>query len=806
MDLKIGLRALRRNPGFTLLAVTVLALGIGANTAIFSVVNAVLLRPLGYRNPDRIVTLTTAMEPGGRHYGEIWRQVSLPDFEDWRAQSSAFDAMAFYNATEVPVSLGESAEYAHAAEVSPELFQVFQIAPMLGAPAGRGSALIGYAFWQTHFGGSRNALGQTIRAYDRDLTISGVMPPGFAFPDGTEIWTLTDSASEYQHYRSLLKAPSVDNNIFRSGLNYQAIAHLKPGVSIQQAQSQMTSIAARLERQYPDSNKYRSVAVTRLRDDMVSGVRASLYLLLAATGVILLVACANTATLLLARASARIREIAVRAAVGASPLRIVRQLIAESLLLALLGGGLGLLLAGWASAALVSLAPSDVPRLADTGIDRWVLGFTLAVSVLATVLSGLAPAFQASRVDLNESLKCAARFTLGGKPGRLRNALVVAEVAFSVMLVCAAGLLIKSFVALHNVALGFRPENVLVMKTTAPLPPEQMHAFFANLLEDISSLPGVTAAGATSSPPGWVESGGEYWVDHVPDKVYVSTDVPDTTSVASPGVFQTLGIPIVSGRDFNDGDAADAPLVAIVNQAVVRASFPSGNAVGHMIWCPFDSVDRRMLKIVGVVGDIHQYGPERPVMPECILPYQQHLYNNDTLRVIVRTAARPENTEATLRRVVRRRSSDVSVSFTTMEAMLAQNVAAPRFRTWLLTLFAGLALTLAMAGIYGVMSFAAGQRSSEIGLRMTLGATPAQIVRLLLRQGLGMAAAGLLIGMFGAWVTARLLASMLFAVKPHDPLTYAAVALAALAAVALASYLPARRAAKADPLVSLRQE
>ena len=805
MDLKIGFRSLRKNPGFALLAVTVLALGIGANTAIFSVVNAVLLRPLGYRDPDRIVTLTTSWEKGGERQGP-WRFVSLPDFEDWSAQSSDFDSMAFYNATEVPVSLGESAQYAHEAEVSPEFFQVFQIEPTLGAPAGRGSALIGYAFWQSHFGGSRSVLGQKIRVFDQTLTIAGVMPPGFAFPDGAEVWSLTDAASEYDHYRTLLKVPSVDKNVFRGGLNYQAVARLGPGTNVQQAQSQMTSIASRLERQYPESNKYRSVAVTRLRDDMVSGVRASLYLLLAATGTILLIACANTATLLLARASVRTREIAVRAAVGASPRRIVRQLIAESLLLALLGGGLGLLLAGWGSAALVALAPAEVPRLAESGIDRWVLGFTLAVSVLATVLSGLAPALQASRVDLNEALKSATRSTLGGKPGSLRSALVIAEVALSVMLVCAAGLLIKSFAALHNVALGFRPQNVLVMKTTAPLPHDQMHAFFAGLLKDISTLPGVEAAGATSSPPGWVESGGGYWVDRVPDKVDVSTATPDTTSVVSPGVFQALGIPILSGRDFNDGDTADAPLVAIVNQAAVRASFPSGDAVGHKIWCPFDSLDRRLLRIVGVVGDIHQYGPEKPVMPECILPYQQHLYNNDTLRVVVRTTARPESLEATLRLVVRRRSPDVSVSFTTMQAMLADNVAAPRFRTWLLTLFAGLALTLAMAGIYGVMSFSAGQRSSEIGLRMTLGARPAQIVGLLLRQGLGMASAGLLIGMLGAAAATRLLSSMLFAVKPHDPLTYAAVAVAALAAIALASYLPARRAAKQDPLVSLRQE
>jgi putative ABC transport system permease protein len=804
MDLKFGLRSLRKNPGFALLAAGVLALGIGATTAIFSVVNAVLLRPLAYRDPDRIVTLTTAWRPGGQREG-TWRFVSLPDFQDWRAQSTAFGTMGFYDAEELPVSVGATAEYARGAKVNPEFFNVFQIAPMLGS-ASPSAALIGYAFWQSHFGGSSSALGSKIHIYDRTLPISGVMPPGFAFPDGNEIWVLTDAASEYEHYRGLLKVSSIDDNIFRGGLNYQAVARLKPGVSLKQAQSQMTSIAARLEQEYPDTNKDRSVAVTRLRDDMVGGVRSTLYLLLAATGVVLLIACANTAMLLLARAGARTREIAVRAAVGASQMRIVRQLTVESLLLALIGGGMGLLLAAWGSAALVSLAPADVPRLAEAGIDRWVLGFTFAASVLATLLSGLAPAFHASRVDLNEALKNAARSAVGGGTGRLRASLVVAEVALSVMLACAAGLLIKSFVALHNVALGFRPENVLVMRATAPLPAEQMHAFFADLLKDVAAVPGVIAAGATSSPPGWVETRGSYWIDRIPEKLDATSGTPDAISVVSPGTFPALGIPIESGRDFNDGDTANAPLVAIVNEAVVRKSFPSGDAVGHAILCPFDSINPQLLKIVGVVGNVHQYGPDRPVMPECILPYQQHGYRNSTLRVVVRTASKPEDLEATLRGLVRRRSPEVSVSFTTLEASLAENVAAPRFRTLLLAVFAALALALAVAGVYGVTAYVAGQRAGEIGLRMTLGATPGQVAGLLLRQASAFAGTGLLLGLAGALAASRLLESMLFAVKPTDGPTFAAVAVVLGAVTLLASYLPARRAAKADPLVSLRQE
>jgi putative ABC transport system permease protein len=410
---------------------------------------------------------------------------------------------------------------------------------------------------------------------------------------------------------------------------------------------------------------------------------------------------------------------------------------------------------------------------------------------------------------LNETLKNAARSQAGGRTGRLRGSLVVAEMALSVMLACAAALLVRSFLALEDVAPGFEPRNVLVMQTTAPLPPERMHAFFADLLKDVATLPGVEAAGATSSPPGHFESGSAYWIDRIPEKIDGS-GTPAAVSIAAPGTLRALGIPLKAGRDFNDGDTVDASPVAIVNESVVRKSFSSGGALGHSIFCPFDSLNPQLLKIVGVAGDVRQFGPDRPPEPECILPYQQHGYNNSTLRVVVRTSARPENLpenlEATLRRLVRRRSPEVSVSFTTMEASLAQGVAAPRFRAWLLGIFAALALALAIAGVYGVTAFVAGQRAGEIGLRTTLGATPAQVAALLLRQASAFAGAGLLLGLAGALAASRLLASMLFAVKPTDGPTFAAVAVVLGAVTLLASYLPARRAAKADPLVSLRRD
>jgi predicted permease len=793
MDLRFALRSLRKDPVFALLAILVMALGIGANTAVFSVVDAVLLKPLAYRDPDRIVTLSSLWKKSG-HRG----QVSAPDFHDWHDQSRSFSAMAYYYDDSAAATVGSVAEYTSFAAVGPGFFDAFAVRPAIGREfsteerKAASAVLIGYAYWQSHFGGRPDVLGQTIRMSEMNLTIVGVMPAGFSFPGKTDIWVTVNSF--------------FPETLSRSAHNYRVVGRLKPGVTLEQAQAEMAGIGSRLEHAYPDSNRDKNVAVLRMRDSMVSNVKTMLYVLLGAVGLVLLIACANVANLLLAKATARTREIAIRAAVGASRGRIVRQLIVESLLLAGVAGAAGVILAEWGSSALVALAPGDVPRLAETGIDGGVLAFTLGISVLASLLFGLAPAIEASRVDLNAALKQGGARAVGGAH-RIRGGLVVAEIALSVVLLAGAGLLMKSFLALQNVPLGFRPDHILVMQTDVPAlnvaGARRATRFYKALIADVAALPGVVAAGGTAAPPGQAISEGSYWVDRLAEHLTVSA--PQAIfSVVSPGAFGALKIPLESGRDFSGGDGFDAPLTAIVNQSLARQSFPGQDPIGHSIYCGFDSDSPKPMRIVGVVGDIRQLGPATPPWPEIYMPHEQHPRGD--FQLVARTAVNPLALSQTLRRMVRDRDPNVPVKFSTLEENLADNVAAPRFRTLLLGIFAGLAVCLAMAGVYGVMAYAVGQRNNEIGLRMALGASRNDVLGLVLRQGLVYVALGLALGLAGAFAATRLLASFLFEVKPADPATYAGVA-ALLAAVALAAtYVPARRATRVDPLTALRQE
>ena len=798
MDLKYALRSLLKNPGFTALAVIVMALGIGANTAVFSVVNAVLLRPLAYKNPERIVTLSPLWKQSGHSGGSA----SAPDFHDWHDQSTAFDAMAYYtyfNSGPMPVSAGQAAEYAEVAAVSPEFFRVFGAQSVLGrlfTPdewKKTGAVIVSHSYWQNHLGGNPDALGQTVRMMNRTFTVVGVMPPGFSFPDKTDLWTVEEG--ENQH---------------RGAHNYRVVGLLKPDVTVQEAQAQLTAIGDRLSKEYPDSNSTKNVAVTGMRERLVRDVRTTLYLLLGAVGMVLLISCANMANLLLAKATSRTREIAIRAAVGAGRGRIIRQLITESVVLALVAGAAGLILAIWGAQALVAIAPSNIPRLADaTVIDKWVLAFTLATSVVASLLFGLAPALTASRVDLNEALKLGGtRSVAGGRAGKLRSALVVAEIALSVVLLVGAGLLMKSFVALNSVTLGFRPDHLLLMDTAVPSSSlENARAatqFYKGLLHDLAQTPGVTGAGATRIPPGQVGSNGTYFIDHLPAHPAIDLDHDAVFSVVAPSTFSTLGVPLLQGRDFDDSDVYDAPFTVIINESMAKKAFPGQNPLGRVLYCGFDSPNP--MTIVGVVGDVREYGPATAPAPELFMPYEQHPRPSASLNLLVRTSGDPALLSELLRKKVRERSADVPAKFTTMEASLAQNVAAPRFRTLLFAIFAGLALCLAMAGVYGVMAYAVGQRLNEIGLRMALGASQGDVLGMVMKQGLALAGAGLALGFAGAIAATRLLASFLFEVKTGDPLTYLGVA-ALLAVVAIAaSYLPARRATQIDPLDALRQE
>jgi putative ABC transport system permease protein len=798
-DARYALRTLRRNRGATILGILVMALAIGANTAVFSVVDAVVLNPLPYDGPDRIVTLSY-ISSGANGSGERSRQVSVPDFLDWQAQSTSFASMAYYATARTSVMAGSVAEYAVVSTVTDEFFRVFAAQPSTGRSfgheeareGGTGAALISDRYARRQFGEPAHAVGRTLRLFNRSVSIVGVLSPIFDFPVATDVWfTAVGSRSQ----------------LHRRGNNFRAIARVKADGSVKRAQTEMTAISERLGGLYPDTNKNVRVVVTPLQREMVGDVEPMLYLLLGAVALVLLIACATMATLLLAKATARVPEIAVRAALGASRSRIVRQLLVEASVQAFVAGVLGVLIAIWGTRALVAFSPPDVPRLDEIAVNGSVLLFTLALCVLVSILFGLPPALQAARIDVSEPLGRTAGRVAGGRGRRTREALVVAEIALAVVLVATSTLLVRSLAALQQAPLGFRPENVLLMEATArPTASDwsDSRAFFEGLLGDVAQMPGVLAAGAMMGPPGRVESESGYWIDRMPKESPLSSAHPAVMNVIAPGTFAALGIPIQQGRDFDAGDRRGRSQVVIVNESLARAAFRGRDPIGRVIIAGFDSTDP--MTIVGVVGDVRQYGPGREPQPELYMPYQQHFYNGATLYVVVRAATDPAGLGASLERKARERSAQVSVRLTTMDALLAEHVATPKFRAWLLSLFAAVALSLAMAGVYGVMAYVAGQRSKEIGVRMALGASERSVLWLMLARGLKLTAVGLATGVLGAIASTRLVSGMLFQVKPDDVVTYAGVVVGLGLLSLLATYLPARRATRVDPLFVLRQE
>ena len=798
-DVRYALRAMRRTRGATIVGILIMALGIGANTAVFSVVHAVLLNPLPYADPDRIVTLTY-LSTGGNASGERSRQVSVPDFLDWQAQSASFDSMAYYTSGRTSVMAGSVAEYAVLTTVTEEFFRVFAGQPSVGRSfsreeareGGAGAAMISDRYARQQFGEPARGLGRTLRLGNRSVRIVGVMPPAFDFPVATDVWFTAVGSRAQLH---------------RRGNNFRAIARLKAGVSVEQAHTEMTGISERLGEQYPDTNKNVRVIVTPLQREMVGDVESMLYLLLGAVALVLLIACATMATLLLAKATARISEMSVRAALGASRSRIVKQMLVEASVQAVAAGTIGVLIAIWGTRTLVAFSPPDVPRLDEVAVNGSVLLFTLALCALVSFLFGLPPALQAARADVNEPLRLSTGRISGGGRSRTREGLVVAEIALAVVLVATSALLVRSLVALQQVPLGFQPANVLLMQATARPNGSDWsvsRAFFEGVLGDISQLPGVVAAGAMMGPPGNVESDSGYWVDRLPKESALSAARPAAMNVIAPGTFAALGIPIRQGRDFHDGDRGGRPQVVIINEALARAAFRERDPIGRVIIAGFDSMDP--MTIVGVVGDVRQYGPAREPQPEIYMPYQQHFYNGATLFVVVRTATDPTALGPSIQRKAHDRSPEVSVRLTTLDALLAEHVATPKFRAWLLSLFGAVALCLAMAGVYGVMSFVAGQRSKEIAVRMALGAGAGSVLWLVLNRGLKITAIGLTAGVLGALASTRLVSGMLFQVQPHDVVTYAGVVGALGLFSLLATYLPARRATRIDPLLALRQE
>jgi predicted permease len=796
-DARYAIRSLVRQPAFASFAILTLALGIGANAAIFSAVDAVLLRPLPYPNPDRIVSLNSDWRKSGLH-----GTVSAPDLHDWHDRSRSFAAMAYYSGGETSVSIDGVADYASAAVVMPEFFHVFGVEPRIGHVFGErgvdtaGSpAVIGYDFWIRRFGGRADVLGRALSTRGQLFTIIGVMPPGFAFPDGNDVW-----------YPSYTQPETVS----RSAQNYWAVARLADGVSVQQAQAELSSIAADLERAYPTTNEGKGAAVTALQEELVGGTRSTLYLLFGTVGVVLLITCANVANLLLVRASGRTGELAIRAALGANRRRLASQLVTESLLLAIVSAIVGLLLARLGVAMFVTSAPAGLPRIDEIGVDWRVFAFALMMSVSCAMLFGVVPALQASRVDLNASLRHGGRGLIGGRGDAIRRGLVVAEIACAVALVAGAALLVRSLLEMERVDLGFNPLGVLAVRTAAPArdiaQAQRVARTFGELMPRLGSLPGViSVAAARGLPSTAFHSNGRYWLEGGPTPDMAGVNLPAALfTVVTPDYFRTLGIPLKTGRDFGARDSLETQPVAIISEALAKRSFPGTDPIGRRINCGLDTMV--FMTIVGVVGDVRSYAPNRPPQPELYMPLAQHVRSATSAVIVARTASEPLSLANAVLQTIRSTTPDVAARATTMSARMAETVATPRFRTLLVGAFAALALALAMAGVYGVMAYAVSRRTAEIGVRIALGAAGFDILWLVLNQGLRLAALGIGIGCVLAFASTRWLRDMLFGIGPNDPLVFVVVPLALLASAAVATAIPAVRAARVDPVTALHAD
>jgi putative ABC transport system permease protein len=799
-DIRYGIRTLTRQPGFAATAILTLALGIGATTAIFSVVNAVVLRPMPFDEPDRIVVVTNRNLKTGNLNGTV----SGPDFRDWRDQSRSFEAIAHQQSFETSVTVNNASDYATTTRTSPGYFRVFGATALVGRlftpeeeqPGGAPVVVISDAYWRRQFGSDPRAIGATITFAQQAHTIIGVT--AFRYPARSDIYHI---------------GPAPIRNESRSAHNYRPVARLAPGVSVAQAQSEMTGIAARLAEQYPQSNADKGAAVVPLQDVVVGDTRQTLFVLLAAVALVLLIACANVANLLLARAAARGRELVVRAAVGAGRMRLVRQMLTESAVLALVSGVGGVIIARWGVMALLAFAPPDLPRLDEVTVDMVALAFALGISLAASVIFGLAPAWHVSRVDLADGLRQSGKGSaLGVRSGWARKAFVVAEIALAVALVMGAGLLGRSLIALANVDMGFQGERLVVLRTVVPVSGREQFPraieTYRTMLSELRAIPGVSAAGAVTSLPTAVRSNGGYWVEGAPGPEVLGVKSPQALfTVTTPDYFRTLQVPVVRGRDFNDGDRLDAPLAAIINEQLAKDAFPGVDPIGRTIRSGLDPVSMQPMTIVGIVKDIRTRGPNRPVQAELYMPYEQHQGPATSLNIVIRTdTADPMAVGTTAARQIRSRNPQVPVRMETMEMTLAGATSTPRFRTVLLVVFAVVALVLAIAGVYGVMAYTVSQRVPEIGLRVALGASPADVIGLVLREGAWLVMIGLVSGAALSYAGAQFISGLLFGVSARDPLVFAAVsALVAVAAMA-ACLVPGRRALKIDPLLALRTE
>ncbi len=812
-DLRFAARGLWRSPGFTAITVATLALGIGANTAIFSVVNAVLLRPLAYRDPAQLVALRGVVEVRGLN--DV--RNSAPEYQDFRSEIPALTEVA----AAWPISINLTAlgdpERIQAAVVSSNYFQVLGTGPALGRDftADDDQGRIGYVviiswdLFQQRFGGDRSVIGKTVRLDDDPMTIIGVMPPGFRHP-------LENGASPMEVWCPV-ELGNTDPQFIgdRRARVFEVIGRLKPGATVTEAQAQLDALSTRLGSRYPDvypaALGWRAAALP-LSERVVGDVRPALLVLLGAVAFVLLIGCANVANLMLARATGRAREIAIRTALGGDRLRLVRQLLTESLLLAALGGALGLLVAVWGTSALGRLAALYLPRAREIAIDGPVLAFTAVLILVTGIAFGLFPALQASRPDLQDVLKDSAKGSAGGGRTRMRAVLVVAEVAVALVLLAGAGLLLRSFQRLVAVDPGFDPERLLTMQVWLPVPndnakgryftQEQRVGFYDRAVAAVRQVPGVTAAALVSRLPYSGRNDARFQIDGRPvsdAQLLPSAEV----RLVSPDYFRTMAIPVLQGETMPDGVDSLSSTYAMVNRTLAEREWKGQSPIGQRI--QLVGFGGPTATIVGVVNDVRQGAPDQPPLPEFYLSYR--LVAGQEMSLVVRTAGDPD---ALADRVVQSiRSVDPTqpvFGVKSMTRLLANAEAERRFSLLLLSLFAAIALLLSSLGIYGVMAYSTSQRRHEIGIRMALGAATPDVLRLVLQQGMRLVLLGLAIGLFGAWALSRVLAGQLYGISARDPFTYAAVALLLGTVAFTATWLPARRATRVDPMISLRSE
>jgi putative ABC transport system permease protein len=796
-DLRYTTRQLVKSAGFTVVAVTTLALGIGANTAVFSVVDQVLLHPLPYPDSDRIVKVSQTFK------GLPTYDASPANYLDWVSQNQVFAEMAASRGWQGSLSAGDRPERVKGTMTTPSFFPLFGVAPILGRgleasdarPGNDHVVVLGYGLWQRYFAADRAIVGRDIRLNGEQYAVVGVMPPNFSPDEYGELW-LTSPWGVPTH--SL--APDKDPRQFRDRNYLDVWARLKPGMTVHQARAELDTIGRRLEKEYPDSNDKTGVSFLPLHEYIVGDIRPVLLVLLAAVVIVLLIGCANVANLLLARATARAKEISIRTALGASRRRLLRQLLTESLLLALVGGVLGFLLAVLAVPSLLTLSPPDIRQFKQIGINREVLAFSFLASVVCGVVFGLIPALQTSRSNPNEFLKEGERGSTANR-GRTRSALVIAEVGLSLVLLVGAGLLVKSFARLMDVNVGFDPDHLLTFNLGLPTSadPVRQLAFYQQVVQRLQALPGVQAVGAVSRLP--LAGGNSSRSFNVAG---IETDYEADIRVSTPDYFRAMRIPLLKGRSFSQSDLGSSLNVAVVNDALARTVFPGQDPIGKRL--SHFGPDNLTLQIIGVVGNVRHVGLDADPHSEIYQLLGQAQW--PSMFVAIRSATSDAaSVTAAAQNVVWSVNKDVPLANVgTMQELIANSVQRRKFSMLLLTLFAAVAMLLAAIGLYGVMSYSVAQRTHEIGIRMALGARRPDVLALIVKQGMALALMGILAGAMLALGMTRLISGMLFGITATDPLTFAGVA-ALLGTVAfLANYLPARRASKVDPMVALRYE